>query len=50
MRVYLLFDDTSVNYYVGRRTEDELKPATIEGLEVGQSRMLSDTMGIVREV
>ncbi len=49
LKVYLLHDDTSPNFYIARRTEEELKPEITNGLEIGQTRMLTDTIGITRE-
>jgi hypothetical protein len=43
MRTYLLIDDRSVNFFIGRRTEEELKAELIEGMEVGDIRAMDET-------
>ena len=45
---FLIFDDKSENYFVARRTKDQVKE-NFHDMAVGEVRMLSDTIGIIRE-
>lgn len=47
--MYLLFDVNSPDYYIARRSADELKPEIIDGLEVGDVRMVNENIGVIRE-
>ena len=48
MKTFLLFDDNAPVYYIGKRTEEELRPEAYTGLEVGAIKMLTKTIGIIR--
>ncbi len=45
---FLLFDDKSEKYFVARRTKDQVKEI-FHDMAVGEVRMLSDSVGIIRE-
>lgn len=45
---FLLFDDKSDSYFIARRSANEVKPE-YRDMEIGETRMLSETIGIVRE-
>ena len=47
-KTFLLFDDNSPNYFIGRRTASQLKPE-FQNMKIGEIRMLSETIGIERE-
>ena len=45
---FLFFDDKSTNYYIARRSAEEVKPQ-FHDMKVGEIRMLSETIGVERE-
>ena len=45
---FLIFDDKSDGYFIARRTRSELK-REFHDMEIGETRMLSDTVGITRD-
>jgi hypothetical protein len=45
---FLFFDDKSANYYFARRSAEEIKPE-FHDMKVGETRMLSETIGVERE-
>ena len=49
MKTYLLIDEASRNYYIGRRTEEEVKPEVVEGLAIGGMREIGNGLLIQRE-
>ena len=49
LKTYLLLDDSSKEYCIGRRTESQLKPEIIKDMCVGEMRQVGDGMYIQRE-
>ena len=45
---FLFFDDKSTNYYIARRSAEEVQPQ-FHDMKVGEIRMLSKTIGVERE-
>lgn len=45
---FLIFDDTSENFFIARRTAAQIKPV-FHNMKVGEVRMLTDTIGVERE-
>ena len=45
---FLFFDDKSDNFYFARRSADEMQPK-FHDMKIGETRMLSDTIGVIRE-
>lgn len=45
---FLIFDDKSDNYFIARRAQSELK-TEFHDMEIGETRMMSDNVGIIRD-
>lgn len=45
---FLFFDEKSDTFFIARRSADEVKPA-FHDMKIGETRMLSDTIGVMRE-
>ena len=48
MKSYLIADDNAKNYYIARRTKQEVK-SEFHNMKIGEIRNLTETIHIIRE-